>query len=158
MDLETFYRENYPIVFGYLFSLCRDLHTAEDLTSETFLRAMQKINSFDGKVKASTWLCTIGKNLWLDQRKKECRSSLADLPDLTDRITPEDRYLQRQKLDTLEKLVRELEEPKDQVFLMRVQGMSFRQIGAALGRTENWARVTYFRIKEQIWERLEEFE
>ena len=58
MSLEEFYSANYRIVYGYLFSLCQDKALAEDLTSETFLRAMQKLDSYDGRVQASTWLCT----------------------------------------------------------------------------------------------------
>lgn len=42
-----------------------------------------------------------------------------------------------------------------QVFLMRLEGMPFREIGLALGKTENWARVTYFRIKSKILQEME---
>ena len=55
-----------------------------------------------------------------------------------------------------QRAVEALEEPKRQVFLLRRQGMSFREIGDALGKTENWARVSYFRIKEAILQRMEE--
>ena len=70
MNLEQFYRENYRIVYGYLLSLCGNEAWAEDLTSETFLKAIAKIDSYDGSRKPSTWLCAIGKNLYLDQRKR----------------------------------------------------------------------------------------
>ena len=45
MDIEQFYKDNYRLVYCYLFSLCRDQYTAEDLTSETFLRAIKKIDT-----------------------------------------------------------------------------------------------------------------
>ena len=73
MSLEEFYSANYRIVYGYLFSLCQDKSLAEDLTSETFLRAIQKLDTYDGRVKASTWLCTIGRNLYLNLRTKAAR-------------------------------------------------------------------------------------
>ena len=64
MTLEEIYLENYPIVFGYLLSLCKDPVEAEELTSQTFFKAMENIRRYDGKSKPSTWLCTIGKNLY----------------------------------------------------------------------------------------------
>lgn len=155
MDLERFYEENYRIVYGYLFSLCLDPHTAEDLTSETFLRAIQRINSFDGKVKASTWLCTIGKNLYLDQRKRHRRHVPLDSVVLREECNMEEKLIDSQLSALISQLARELGEPKQTVFLMRVNGSSFREIGDALGRTENWARVTFFRVRNEILDRLE---
>lgn len=156
MNIERFYEENYRIVYGYLFSFCLDPHTAEDLTSETFLKAIQKINSFDGKVKASTWLCTIGRNLFLNEVRKRSRQTNLEDHILIDPNDPETRFIQKEQLQELLRIVTALEEPKRSVFLMRSQGMRFREIGAALGKTENWARVTYFRTKEQIIKEMEE--
>lgn len=155
MDIEAFYRENYHIVYGYLFSLCMDTHTAEDLTSETFLRAIQRLDSFDGKAKASTWLCTIGRNLFLNEVRKRDRHTVLEEHILIDPNDPESRFLQKEQLRGLTRLVEALEEPKRSVFLMRSQGIRFREIGGALGKSENWARVTYFRTKEQIMKELE---
>lgn len=156
MNIEGFYRENYRIVYGYLFSLCMDPHTAEDLTSETFLRAIQRINSFDGKVKASTWLCAIGRNLFLNEVRKQNRCACLEDHILIDPDDPESHFIRKEQLQQLTRLVAALEEPKRSVFLMRSQGMRFREIANALGKTENWARVTYFRTKEQIIKGLEE--
>lgn len=156
MNIERFYEENYRIVYGYLFSLCLDPHTAEDLTSEVFLKAIQKINSFDGKVKASTWLCTIGRNLFLNEVRKRSRHTSLEEHILIDPDDPETRFIQKEQLQELLRIVTALEAQKRSVFLMRSQGMRFREIGAALGKTENWARVTYFRTKEQIIKEMEE--
>lgn len=155
MDFEQFYKENYRIVYGYLFSLCMDVHTAEDLTSETFLKAIQKINTFDGKVRASTWLCAIGRNLFLNEVKKQSRQTALEEYILIDPDDPESRFIRREQAQLLSKLIARLEEPKRSVFLMRGQGMPFREIGTALGKTETWARVTYFRVKEHIIKEME---
>ena len=156
MDMEQFYQRNYRIVYCYLFSLCQDIHTAEDLTSETFLRAIQKIDSYDDRIKASTWLCTIGRNLYRTQLKRESRRTDLEKIILADPDSPEDALLRKEQIHLLVKAVEELEEIKRQVFLLRRQGMSFREIGDVLGRTENWARVSYFRIKEALLQRMEE--
>lgn len=156
MDMEEFYRSNYRIVFCYLFSLCQDRHTAEDLTQETFIRALRKIDTFDERMKASTWLCTIGRNLFLNEVKKEHRQTSLEEVILIDSDSPEQMLLRRETAAVLLRLISELEEPKKQVFLLRCQGLSFREIGDALGRTETWARVTYFRTKESLLHRMEE--
>lgn len=158
MDLETFYKENYSIVYGYLFSLCGDTHLAEDLTSETFLKAIIKIDSYDGGVKASTWLCTIGRNLYLNERKKRRRHVSLEGIVIPEETTMEEKYIENQRSQTILRLAEKLGEPKNQVFRMRLQGMSFREIGEALGKGESWARVTFFRAKERIVEELEGME
>jgi len=155
MNLERFYRENYHIVFGYLLSLCGNPALAEDLTSETFLKAITKIGSYDGRVKPSTWLCAIGKNLYLNERKRFSRHVPLDSVAIAEDDTMEERINEKDTAKRIEQLSRKLEEPKNQVFAMRLNGLSFREIGEALGRTENWARVTFFRAKNEILAELE---
>ena len=155
MNLERFYRENYHIVFGYLLSLCGNPALAEDLTSETFLKAISKISSYDGSVKPSTWLCAIGKNLYINERKRFLRHVPLDSVMIAEDDTMEDRIIEKDTAKRIEQLSRKLEEPKNQVFAMRLNGLSFREIGEALGRTENWARVTFFRAKNEILAELE---
>ena len=155
MNLEQFYMENYRIVYGYLLSLCGEPAWAEDLTSETFLKAISRIDSYDGGRKASTWLCTIGKNLYLDQRKRHKRHVPLDSVVLQEECNMEEKLIDSQQAALISQLARELGEPKQTVFLMRVNGSSFREIGDALGRTENWARVTFVRVRNEILDRLE---
>ena len=155
MNLEQFYRENYHIVFGYLLSLCGSRSLAEDLTSETFLKAIAKIGSYDGSVKPSTWLCAIGKNLYLNERKRFSRYVPLDSVVIAEENSMEERMIDKDTANQIQALARTLEEPKNQVFAMRLNGLSFREIGEALGKTENWARVTFFRAKNEILERLE---
>lgn len=155
MNLEQFYRENYHIVFGYLLSLCGNRSLAEDLTSETFLKAIAKIGSYDGRVKPSTWLCAIGKNLYLNQRKRFRRHVSLDSVVIAEDMTMEEQIIEKDTAKRIEDISRKLEPPKNQVFTMRLNGLSFREIGEALGKTENWARVTFFRAKNEILAELE---
>ena len=155
MNLERFYKDNYHIVYGYLLSLCGSRAMAEDLTSETFLKAISKVSSYDGSVKPSTWLCAIGKNLYLNERKRFQRHVTLDSVVIAEDTTMEEKIIEQDTAKRIEQLSRKLEEPKNQVFAMRLNGLSFREIGEALGKTENWARVTFFRAKNEILERLE---
>ena len=155
MNLEQFYKENYRIVYGYLYSLCGSHAWAEDLTSETFLKAITRIDSFDGKGKPSTWLCTIGKNLYLNERKRHSRHVPLDSVVIAEEGTMEEKYIEKDTAEAICRLSKELDETKQQLFTMRLNGMSFKDIGDALGKSENWARVTFFRVRNEILDRLE---
>lgn len=150
MTMEQLYQENYPIVYGYLLSLCGSSAMAEDLASETFLRAMEKIGSFDGQCRPSTWLCTIGKNLYFNEHKRLRRH--IGLDEIEHLAVPnfEEAVLDKDQARQLLRAAGKLGEPQKQVFFMRVSGLSFREIGDALGRTETWARVTFFRTKTKL--------
>ena len=152
--LEEFYQENYPIVYGYLLSLCGDPALAEELAAETFCRAIEKINRYDPKYKMTTWLCSIGKNLCYTECRR--RKHLAEL-DICTAVLPsaESICLQKQEAKQLCRIVRELPEPIRQLVMMRLQGMTFAQIAEALDKSENWARVTFFRTRQKIRAEME---
>ena len=155
MTLEQLYQENYPIVYGYLLSLCGDMALAEDLTSEAFLRAMEKIHTFDGNCKPSTWLCAIGKNLYFNERKRLRRHTTLEAAKNVPVQDFEESVFDRAQTQQLCQAAQELGEVQRQVFFMRASGLSFRDIGDALGRTETWARVTFFRVKTKLLNDLE---
>lgn len=155
MTQEDIYQENYPIVYGYLLSLCGDIPLAEDLAAETFFKAFLHPRRYDGQCKLSTWLCTIGRNLYLNERKRQLRSRRLSPPP-TAFPDPEELLLEKEQISELYRAAQRLEAPSSQVFFMRLEGLSFRQIGEALGKTENWARVTFYRAKVKIQERTED--
>ena len=159
LTIEELYQANYRVVYGYLFSLCGERALAEDLAAETFLRAMEHPGSFDGSAKPSTWLCAIGKNLYLNEcrrrkRKRRALEQLAEPPRAAQSLEEtvalrEDAWRVLQAADGLPELQR-------QVVCLRLQGMRFSEIAACLGKGESWARVTFFRAKNRILERWEE--
>ena len=154
--LDAFYRENQPIVYGYLLSLSGDKTLAEELTAETFLRAVEKIHIYDPRYRPSTWLCTIGRNLYLNHCKRRKRTlPLSDDLSCT-ALSPEALYLQKEQARAVLKAAGRLPPLPRRVLFLRIQGMPFRAIGQALGKTESWARVTFFRAKARILEEMEE--
>ena len=153
--LEAFYRDNYRIVYGYLLSLCGDPAVAEDLAAETFLKAMERIDSFDPRYKASTWLCTIGRNLYINHSKRKKRELPLEDAMVCTAPSPEVLYLQREQARQVIEAAKNLPPEQRQVLFMRLEGMAFRDIGLALGKTETWARVTYFRVKSKILQETE---
>ena len=154
--LHSFYRDHYRIVYGYLLSLCGDPVLAEDLASETFLKAIEHIDTYDPSYKASTWLCTIGRNLYINQRKRRHRHVPLSEAAACTAPSPETLYLQKEQAQQVIAAAKRLPEAHRQVLFMRLEGMRFREIALALGKTESWARVTYYRAKSKILTETEE--
>lgn len=156
MDLEDIYRENYPIVYGYLLSLCADPQEAEELTAQAFFKAIQNIKRYDKTCKPSTWLCTIGRNLYFNECKRKKRHAPLEEDKIPAADDPQQMYIEKETARKIYQYAVALESPYREVFFLRLEGLSFREIGAAMEKTENWARVTYFRAKTKIREETED--
>lgn len=154
--LEAFYKDNYHIVYGYLLSLCGDKWLAEELASEVFLKAVEKIDSYDPRYRPSTWLCTIARNLYINEAKRRKRILPLDREIECVAPSPEVLCIQQEQAKQVIEAAKKLPTQQRQVLFMRLEGMNFRSIGAALGKTENWARVTYYRAKTKILTEMEE--
>ncbi len=151
--MDDIYRRHAATVYKYLLSLCRDAHTAEELTQETFYQAVRSIGRFDGSCQVSTWLCQIAKHLFYRHLRRQRRETSlpeddGDLPPLP---SAEEEVLDQSGRLELLRRVHGLPEPGREVVYLRIFGnLSFREIGAVLGKTETWARVTYYRCKERL--------
>lgn len=154
-DFEQVYGKYYPAVYRYLMTLCRDTDMAEELTQETFFKALKSIHRYDPAQKMLTWLCAIAKNIYYSECKRRQRSTELDtaVPDDFDLI---DTLLDKEDHSAILKIVHHLEEPYKEVFTLRIFGeLSFRQIADIFGKTETWARVTYYRSKSKIKEKID---
>ena len=155
-ELAEIYRIYFDDVYRYLLALSHDAQLAEELTSETFCRAMRALPGFRGACDIRVWLCQIAKNLYYSHLRREKR--LVPLEDC--RIAEErheDALADRSDSERIQALLHALKEPYKEVFMWRVYGeKSFRDIGALFGKTENWACVTYHRAKRMIREGLED--
>ena len=69
-DFEAIYVQHFDGVYKYVFFLCRNETMAEEITQETFYRAMEHIDKFEGKCKLYVWLCQIAKITFLTYAKK----------------------------------------------------------------------------------------
>ena len=155
-DFQEVYHLYFRDVYRYALSLCRNESVAEEVTQETFYKALEKLDSFDGKCKVSVWLCQIAKNTYLSMCRKDKRlEPNADTDSISDVCNLEEVYSDRETALTIHKILHDLEEPYKEVFSLRTFGeLSFKQIGQLFGRTEAWARVTYHRAKLRIKEEL----
>lgn len=155
-DMDELYKEYFETVHKYLFCLTHNYDISEDLTQETFYKAVKKINTYKGECKISTWLCQIAKNLWYDYLKKN--KFIKDIDD-NDLIKIETSYLvdeeviQKEEKLLLYKKMQILDEKTREVMYLRITGeLSFKEIGIIMNKTENWARVTFYRGKNQLKE------
>ncbi len=147
--MDEIYQQYARTVYRYLLSLTRDEDLAEELTQETFYQAIRTVDRFDGSCAVSTWLCAIAKRVLATHRR---RPAMEDVDEVTlpAASAEQDALTNVGKVDLLRR-VHTLPEPGREVVYLRVFGdLSFREIGAVLGRTENWARVTYYRAKELL--------
>lgn len=152
-DIDAVYREYFTDVYKYLISLCRDPTLAEELTQETFFKAIKSIDSFKGDCALYSWLCQIAKNSYFTHFKKQKRAPYIDnLPDTRD---VESSFWEKEDARQLHRILHHLDEPYKEVFTLRTFGeLPFAQIGELFGKTESWARVTYHRARLKIREEL----
>ena len=159
MDFEKLYKAYYMQVYSYLITLVKAPSLAEELTQQTFFKALSKKNSFKNKSGELTWLIAIAKNLAADEFRKDSRKSAYPEEDIPSRT---DIYRDVENRDTtlhIHLILHRLREPYKEVFQLRVFGeLTFSEIGRIFGKTEGWARVTYHRAKLMIRERMEKNE
>ena len=154
-EFEAVYNQYFRDVYRYCLALTRDETLAEEITQETFFKALKSIDRFDGKCKVYVWLCQIAKNTYFTHFRREQKVT-ASWEETSDGGALEERLLERESAFEIHRVLHRLEEPYKEVFSLRTFGeLSFRQIGVLFGKTESWARVTYHRARLKIREELE---
>ena len=157
LDYEGLYNACYMQVYSFLLTMSRDRSLAEELTEQTFYKAMTTDSEYRGEGSELTWLCAIAKNLYADEQRRRTRQTDMDAAgDVTGGQTVEDGALDRDMAFRIHLILHDMAEPYKEVFQLRVFGeLSFREIGRIFGKTETWARVTYHRARLKIQERME---
>lgn len=153
---DEIYSEYFSQVYKFVLGLCRDPEAAEEITQEAFFKALKNIEGFKGDCKLSSWLCQIAKNIFYSQAQKQGRQteSLTELILSDENI--EQRFTDHETAMEVHKILHRLKEPYKEVFWLRTLGdLSFAQIGLIFGKSESWARVTFYRAKIEIREELE---
>ena len=160
-DFEQLYHAYFNDVYRYVLRLSGNENLAEELTSDTFFRAMKSIDRFRGDCDVRVWLCQIAKNCYYSRVKRNNRTEPIDEAEL--RMIPdplpgvEETSVRREEAEEIQKVLHGICDPYREVFLWRVYAeLSFKQIAQIFGKTENWACVTYHRARKMIIERLEE--
>ena len=156
-EIEKIYVQHFQSVYRYVFSLCRNETTAEDVTSETFLKAIKAIDKFKGDCGVKVWLCQIAKNTYFSLLKKTKGEAFLDFETEIESEVSDftEKLLDKASAFEIHRCLRGLEEPYKEVFSLRTFGeLSFAEIAELFNKTENWARVTYHRSKLKLKEAL----
>ena len=159
--IEELYNEYFHDVYLFVRSLSSDESLAEEITQETFFKAMKSAESFRGECDVRVWLCQIAKNLLYTHNKRASRSTGGEVPETVPdtRVTIESSLEDSQDTYHIHQILHTMDEPYKEVFTLRVFGeLTFRQISELFGKTESWARVTFHRAKLRIINEMEEQE
>lgn len=153
-DFGEIYTKYFLDVYKYVLSLCMDETFAEEITQETFFKAMQHIDTFNGSCKLYVWLCQIAKNTYftLYKKKKHIVSDFnSNMPNTA--LNIESDYLDKDTAKRLHIALHKLCEPYKEVFTLRVFGeLPFSQIGDLFDKSDSWARLIFYRAKKQLQE------
>ena len=155
---DQIYQNYFDSVYRYALSLSGNHQTAEEITQETFFKAMRRLDQFQGKSSLKSWLCAIAKNLWLSECRKKKNQPIDDALPLPDpSIGPEEAIVRQDESMRVHHLLHHLDEPYREVFTLRALGqLSFRDIGELFGKSDNWACVVYHRASAKIKKEMEE--
>lgn len=158
IDFEDIYDRFFKDVYLFVLAMSGNPAMAEDITQETFFKALKEIDNFKGNCSVKSWLCQIAKNFYIDdvrhkKRFESVKKSLSgEMPTEKD---AESAVIRREEVISVYKALHCLEEPYKEVFGLRTLGeLSYREIGNIFEKSESWARVTYHRAKLKIREQM----
>ena len=152
---EKMYEAYYMRVYSYAVTISGSRELAEEITQETFYRAMTKSASFRREADEVTWLCTIAKNLFYDEKRRQKKTGPIPEDAESEGKSIEQIAADRDSSFRVHLALHALEEPYREIFELRVFGeLGFKEIGTIFGKTENWARVTYHRARLKLQERM----
>ena len=159
MELEEVYKKYFPDVYRFCLALTGSRDEAEELTQDCFFRAMKAIDRFDGRKDIRAWLFTIARNAYYSRLRREKRLTGLDAVRETGGESLEERLMDRDSAFSVHKYLHTMPEPYKEVFSLRVFGeLEYAQIGRLFGKSAGWARVTYYRAKQQIQSYMEDLD
>lgn len=155
-ELDRIYRENAELVYRYVFSLSRDADLAEEVTQQTFYEVLRHPGNYRGEAAVSTYLCGIAGRLMKKEHSRRAREwhvPLEAVTDLPGTASTEEAALGSLSRQELFRRIHSLPEKTREVVYLRLSGeLPFGEIGAILGESETWARVTFYRAKQKLME------
>lgn len=155
-DFEKMFCDNREFIFKYLLKLTRNYSLAEELMQETFFRAYMNFSSLRNPDKAPVWLCRIAKNTYYAWYNEQKRIDQFDEESSTDSSeSAEEIFIEKELSSDVLACLRELDEPYKEVFTLSVLGdLTLKEISTMFGKSESWARVTYYRAKQKLKEKM----
>ena len=147
-EMEMMYLSCYGQLYKYIIKIGGNNEIADDIIQNTFLKAIKNIESFNKKSTLKTWLFSIAKyELYSYFRKNKITFKEISEEDKINNLDYTNKILSNEIL----KAVSKCKPPLNKIMTLRlVYGMSFKEIGDKVGKTENYCRVNFYRIKEKL--------
>ncbi len=155
-QIETFvylYDRYVEKIYNFLYFRTFDQALAEDITSQTFLQAMNKIKSFDeSKGTFQSWLYRIARNLLIDEyRRRKPSEAIEAHYDLASDTNLEHETQGQLSVEALQKLLTTLPTESQELITMRLwDELPYAEIAVITGKTEGSLKMQYSRIIDQL--------
>lgn len=145
-------------VYRFLLARTANVAEAEDLTSQTFLTAMEKLQSYRPTGHFFSWLLSIARNKQIDHYRKHQRKTILELDENIAENQQDlvNNLIQKEHHDALKQILSELPEKDRELLNLRLAArMSFTEMGDYLHKNEDSVKKAYYRLLERIKARVE---
>ncbi|MFD3261052.1 sigma-70 family RNA polymerase sigma factor [Paenibacillus lentus] len=153
LSIDKAYRDYKNDVYRYLFYLCRNHHTAEDLTQETFCRAWGHLEQLPEK-KVKPWLFRVSHNAYIDKLRKESRSSPYEnefFYRFAAEETPETCMLREEnRLELYNHLSLLSQSQQQAVLLYDIHGFSYQEAASLMEISLSKFKITLYRARQRL--------
>ncbi|MBQ9991699.1 MAG: RNA polymerase sigma factor [Lachnospiraceae bacterium] len=158
-QFKDIYEKYYRKIYLFLLKMSGNQTLAEELTQETLYKAFIHIEQYEGRSSIYTWLCGIAKNNWLaEMRRQKFRANQEISSEYACGKDFEEEVLEKQLRNLMRQEILKLQEPYVTVCTLRIYGeLSYVEISGLFGKSESWAKVTFFRGKTMLIERMEKY-
>ena len=156
-NIDEIYKKYANLIKNYIFTITGDKSLSEEIMQETFIVAINQIDKFRGDCKIYVWLLSIAKKILYRETKKNNLNNLIHIDELeiTDKKDIEAEFIKKDNKFRLYEAIQKLDVSTREVMYLRLTGdFSFKEIGKILNKSENWARVVFFRGKKKLEEDL----
>lgn len=154
-NIEEIYKKYANLIKNYIFLITRDKDLSEEIMQETFASVINQVDKFRGDCEISVWLCSIAKKILYKKTRKNKSINMVSIDELeiADKKVLEDDYISNDNKIKLYEALQKLDADTREVMYLRLTGeLKFNEIGKILHKSENWARVTFFRGKQKLRE------
>ena len=157
MDIEKIYSLYFTDIYKFLLSMTKNIEIAQDITSITFLKVINNPDKFNEVNDLKAYLFTVAKNSYFDYYNQNKMTITTDDINKFDLSIPsfEKDIIKSEEIDHITWAIEKLNEPYKSITKLRLNDMSFKEIGVIYGKTDNWACVSFYRAKEKLRKILE---
>lgn len=150
-EMEEIYRKYSPELYRYLLSQTHSTADAEDLLSETFLRALARLSTFRGDSSIRTWLYAIARNVWIESlRKSRDTLSLEDMLEIYIDDNIPSSVSTKIMIQRIKTHLSGMDERVRDIILLRSEGYSYAEIAGKLQISDSSARVIEHRARKKL--------